>query len=374
MHIVACTRALALEGSAQAAVRKFSVVCARQAAGRAAELAWISYHAMEFDPFFRAIYAEWPQSKISKIKLVAFVAVFFRELCFFNGWGDRQVLNGGGAKPFDSDAPWLCSELNDTGSPGQKLGQVFKALLPRAEGGSAKYEGQYERAQKSLAKEERKGEYSQAPDLPTDANAGGVRSACCDELVARMPVDFVVQCTGHDLKGASALYEYVRAQKALLMVGALVLAGWDAPPWGQTSLGPVPASLDPLRIPLMISEEQMGSFVDVLFRLDSASPHMLWRGGALRQLPLAAAAYLLMYYEEKTQAGEMPLVQVAVREAYTKARIRTGADNLHGTICYCGDLIRAKLKVDNPHLTTRPGTPIVQPIIDTMVDTARAHR
>ena len=39
MHIVACTRALALEGSAQAAVRKFSVVCARQAAGRAAELA-----------------------------------------------------------------------------------------------------------------------------------------------------------------------------------------------------------------------------------------------------------------------------------------------------------------------------------------------
>ena len=77
MHIVACTRALALEGSAQAAVRKFSVVCARQAAGRAAELAWILYHAMEFDPFFRAIFAEWPQSKISKIKLVGFVAFFF---------------------------------------------------------------------------------------------------------------------------------------------------------------------------------------------------------------------------------------------------------------------------------------------------------
>lgn len=61
-----------------------------------------------------------------------------------------------------------------------------------------------------------------------------------------MPGELIAHVTGHDLKGTSALYEYIDASRALAIPGALVLAGWPALPWGHHGAGPKPPSLDAL--------------------------------------------------------------------------------------------------------------------------------
>ena len=127
-------------------------------------------------------------------------------------------------------------------------------------------------------------------------------------LSAYMPAELVAHVTGHEL-GTSALWEYLDCTRALCIPGATVLAGWPAFPWGNHGMGPSPPSLDAIISPLLDMEKLEG-IVDEVFRLDGATNPVLWKGGDLRPLLHAAFASGVMYFEERTKAGEMPRVQV----------------------------------------------------------------
>ena len=154
-----------------------------------------------------------------------------------------------------------------------------------------------------------------ASDLPLDANAGGVRPACVDELIICMPVDLAVMSTGHDSRATSALYEYFRLSMSMLMAGARLLAGHAAPTWGQLAPGPLPASLQSAVSSGIMAVRETNSSVDCLFHFDSAAPPKLKIGGQLRPMVLASAASLIMHYLKCTSEGEMTRVQEALREA-----------------------------------------------------------
>ena len=62
-------------------------------------------------------------------------------------------------------------------------------------------------------------------------NASFFRSGAANFMTLFMPAEYVANLTGHPLSGRSALYEYLGVCRALLMPGAVVLAGWPALPW-----------------------------------------------------------------------------------------------------------------------------------------------
>jgi hypothetical protein len=55
--------------------------------------------------------------------------------------------------------------------------------------------------------------------LPDDVSAGGIRPGACNMLRCTMPADLAVIATGHDLRGTSAFYEYIDADRATHMPG-----------------------------------------------------------------------------------------------------------------------------------------------------------
>jgi hypothetical protein len=71
------------------------------------------------------------------------------------------------------------------------------------------------------------------PELPDKPSAGGFRPGACNEMGTYMPTEFVVQVSGHETSGISALAAYIDMTRPLHVVGATVLAGWPAFPWGQ---------------------------------------------------------------------------------------------------------------------------------------------
>jgi hypothetical protein len=125
-------QAYAREGSAASATRKFAILSHRQAAGRSAELSWLSYEKLEYNEHFTCIFANWPQPKASKSKTVAFLAGPNKEMCFFKNWGDRQALLGSSSDSRweDDGCTWLCDDLQ-VKKPGSKLGDYIRAVGPR---------------------------------------------------------------------------------------------------------------------------------------------------------------------------------------------------------------------------------------------------
>ena len=166
------------------------------------------YNGVTWNPYHSCISAEWEQDKVARKKFVAMIAGSDPACCFFTAWGDRQIMCGGLASfAYEEHAPYLCRVLAEVANPGKKLGLYYKeAGLNKA----------------------------------SDHSAADVRPACVDELVASVPVDFAVVTTGHDLRGASALYEYFTMTMGMAMPGAIVLAGWPPFEWGRSGKGPKP--------------------------------------------------------------------------------------------------------------------------------------
>ena len=230
-------------------------------------------------------------------------------------------------------------------------------------------------------KEKKGGEESVAvKDVTTDDNAGGVRPAVADELVAATPAEFAICTTGHSVRDFSALFEYVRSRHALSMPGAIIVTGWPPLPWGQLGYGSVPASFKVLLDEVGLTKKQVDEFVDELFFLDSASHPMLRKGGKLRELPCAAAASLIMYYEESVNARptEMPGVQARLRDIWATTFARRGAaatgsglgapsvldsPSAHLALVSWGNLIRHNFNRANLHLTSREGASGVERMV-----------
>ena len=79
--------ALLEEGSPESMHRRLALVAAWMNAGRASETSWLALESLEWDNSFRQTFAEVPQTKSCKMKVVAFVAGR-GELCFNTAFGD----------------------------------------------------------------------------------------------------------------------------------------------------------------------------------------------------------------------------------------------------------------------------------------------
>ena len=129
--------ALARVGTIEAATRRLGLASAWHSAGRSSESACITWDtALQYDEEMQAVYVEVKQSKISKAKLIAFVAGADRHCDWFLALGDYMTMHP--PTLYNSDEPsWMIPELHETGSPGQKLGDWLKALRPLGKGGAA---------------------------------------------------------------------------------------------------------------------------------------------------------------------------------------------------------------------------------------------
>ncbi|KAJ1448617.1 hypothetical protein M885DRAFT_574053 [Pelagophyceae sp. CCMP2097] len=316
-HVKVMVRALALEGSPEAAGRKAAILNLYLVAGRSGELGWLNWDSLEWDPYFRVVCGDMPQTKVPKTKKIAFVAGACRELCFFLAFGDTLVM--------------MHPALHDAKSPGTMLGKFFKALQPRERGGAEKYA--------AVAVDQ----------LPPNPSAGGIRLGVCNELFCRMPVELVVALTGHDLRSASALFEYVDSLVATLMIACVHLAGWPTVPWGQNTMSPVPADSDAL---VSVDRDALTKSMNSLFNLDDASPPAFRVGGTLYPLIRHAFATQLIYYPERVEAREMTIATTWLRGLYA-AEYRRGHPAAHAMLVEWSGLIRGKFDRDNLHLTAR---------------------
>ena len=86
-------RALALEGSAEAADRKMIVCSVIQGGCRAGELAFVLVEDMRWDPHFKVVQAKSSMVKVSKNKIISFMAGIDRHWCWFRQWADAMVMN-----------------------------------------------------------------------------------------------------------------------------------------------------------------------------------------------------------------------------------------------------------------------------------------
>ena len=226
------------------------------------------------------------------------------------------------------ETAWLLPELQGDNS-GSKLTGYIKAMQV-GKGGKATYQ------------------HVAVSSLPEQPTAAGFRHGAADTLASSVPAELAVHNTGHDLTSLSALWEYLRARIALLVPGAIVLAGWKPLPYGQLGKGPVHPTLDAL-IGVPISE--LDTMIDALFNLTKYSLPKLCVGGELRPMLHATLATMIMYYEERMGSPlEMAYVLDTMRQSYSI--IGVGTDP-HGKLIEWGKAIRKQFNSDNLHLTQR---------------------
>ena len=244
----------------------------------------------------------------------------------------------------DDDPNWLIPALQKTNSPGKTVGDYIRAVLPEQDGGSPVF------AEVAVT------------GVPAHANAGGIRPGASNALTGAMPVEIAVQPTGHPLNGMGAIFEYVDCSRSNCMPSASLLAGWDIGPWwGHRSKGPVPPSLEAI-IVVGVDGHQLELATDYTFRLDSATPPVLWRKdaqpilgpnleGRLRPAVRASFASMIMWHEERVPFGEM----LEARDALSVGLHQAGWSQvvIPALLVEWGSLIRAKFNCDNLHLISR---------------------
>lgn len=295
-HIKSCNAAYALAGTTKAVIRKLALTLCQRATGRASEVGWVTYDGLEWDPHFQTLFAELPQMKTSKCKIIAFAAGADRHCCPFLDWGDYWTLQPLRRAYNPTGANWVIPELQSTNTPGTTLGSYIKALIPN--GPILEFQ-----------------DYCVA-GLPPDATAGGIRAGCCNELGAVMPVEIAVRGTGHEVVAVSTFFRYCNPTHAFCMAASIVLSGYAALPWGHQGKGPVPACLTALVILLCLDMVIVDNMIDDLFRIDSASLPRLHRAGDLRPMVHAAFASMIMYFEERQLNNEMEQVRMYVPHSF----------------------------------------------------------
>ena len=96
------------------------------------------------------------------------------------------------------------------------------------------------------------------------------------------------------------------------MPGSAVICGFQSMVSGfQFGIGPKPAKLGVLET-FGVDMVKVDDLIDAVFRLDSASPPMMWKDGHLRPAVEAAFATMVMYFDERYWAGEMTSVLVTM--------------------------------------------------------------
>jgi hypothetical protein len=106
----------------------------------------------------------------------------------------------------DGEAMWLFPALRAVKSPGKKLGDYITSVLPVELGGL--------KTMASVA----------ITSLPHGPSAASIRPGVCNMLMSVMPGEIAVGTTGHEMKGSSAIWDYVDAAHSVCMAGGVVLA------------------------------------------------------------------------------------------------------------------------------------------------------
>lgn len=140
--------ALALEGSAEAADRKMIICSVTQGGCRAGELSFILVKDMRWDPHFKVVEAKSPMVKVSKNKIISFMAGVNRSWCWFLHWADSMVMNKRAqfADEFDEDeAPiptphFLIPSLQSAVDSSTKITAIIRDTCAGEEGGSKRYD------------------------------------------------------------------------------------------------------------------------------------------------------------------------------------------------------------------------------------------
>ena len=344
VHIKRMSAAFALANTAEAAARKLAVKTCWRASGRAGEPAALTYKGLSWNALFETATQESIQSKPSKLKYVMYPPGRDRHSEWVLDFGDNMAFES--RKSGDSDnhpnmsfrddeSQWLLPCLQG-GNSGTKLSNYIKGL-------QAGPEGMTSYAKVAIPSGTRE-------SLPPNPTAAGIRPGAADTLAIAVPAELAVHNTGHDLTGLSALWEYLRAKIALLLPGAVVLAGWDSFPYGQIGKGPVHPSLSSI---LGVSMAEFDKMIDVLFNFDDSTLKKLRIGGELRPLMHVTLATMIMYYEERFEAKEMHQVLGFMRDAYFA--IAAPGANSHFKLIEWARAIRFQFDVDNLHLTSRLG-------------------
>ena len=116
-----------LKGDADSAERKFQTICLWLTAGRSSEAAWLSWDTMDWDAEFDIIFAELPQSKVSAVKLVAFMAGNTAESCFYACLGDYLVMCAGRRPVYEEGEPaWVFPEPAKGQEAGRRVGRLHE--------------------------------------------------------------------------------------------------------------------------------------------------------------------------------------------------------------------------------------------------------
>ena len=99
-----------------------------------------------------------------------------------------------------------------------------------------------------------------------------------------------------------------------------------------------------------VNMEAVADLIDDIFRLDSASPPMLKRDGHLRPAVEAAFASMVMYFEERALAGEVPSILSTMCSKMSEADIVQ--TNPTTTYSLWGTAIKTQFNLDNLRLTS----------------------
>jgi len=136
-HTVVLLTVYALAGTREAALHKFAIRTTQSVAGRSSEAAFMTICGLEWDPHFKGLFGELPQSKPGKMKWTCFLPGAHRHACWFLQWADYLVLHQEFHAPSEDDdeedygddgRTWLIPELHKSKTPGTTLGRWMKAF------------------------------------------------------------------------------------------------------------------------------------------------------------------------------------------------------------------------------------------------------
>ena len=303
-----------------------------RAAGRAGEPGALNYNGLRWNELFLTPVIESPQSKPSKLKYVTFPAGIDRHADWLLDFGDQLVFQSREVDHVNmvygpGETPWLLPSLQG-GNPGTKIADYIKGITP----------GGLDRLYATFA----------VKNLPPNPTAAGIRPGAADTLACSVPAELAVHNTGHDLTGLSAaLWNYLQSRIALCIPGAIVLAGWKGLPYGQMGHGPVHPTLQAL-IDVGVSIESLEVLIDGLFAFCDTTLSKLRVDGELRPMLHCTLATMIMYYEERFEAGEMHTVLEEMRIACKP--IAAPGENAHDKLKEWGARIHRRFKIDNLHL------------------------
>lgn len=312
--------------------------------GRSSEVAALRIERLEWNPQFKCVIGKNYQSKTSKDKAVMFVAGRTPCRCFFTALGDFLTVTNYQRNDVGL-ATFLLPHFRDTTQPGSKLTRYITDLCHNSTWAD------------EWTTYIRKNEATEAAGILQLPESPSTRHGVIDFLSLIMPIEQVIEISGHDMAQVTRAGIYMGGSRANMVPGAMALAGWGRQPhWG--AIGPCPTPPDLMGLANSeISRDQLDLFVDNLFRIDCSSPACLQSGAGLRPMLQVAAAGMIMAYKDRCSTMRCKRIPKSMKNAWVAVwRPQTIANSAfveaHSTLIKWSDRIRNMFDIENQDITT----------------------